>query len=140
MMTCGLYNLLNKHLWAMTVQRDVAYALVGLSTAALVDVAYTHAELVGRAQPKAAVLGADGAPEFGEGRWDLSLGTQRQRPRLAFGLACASYCGQVAIWVGFDNLLEDWPYSGVGRGALFGNGGRGQRRCRLGLFALLARR
>ncbi|KAJ1456079.1 hypothetical protein M885DRAFT_518546 [Pelagophyceae sp. CCMP2097] len=116
MMTCGLYNLANKHLWAMTVERDVLYAVCGLTTAALVDVVYTHAELVGRDRPKLPDVGADGAVEFGRcmrSKWDLSLGTSTQMPLVAFLLACVSYLGQVSIWVGFDNLLEDWPYSGV---------------------------
>ena len=44
--------------------------------------------------------------------WDLRLGGREPRPRLVLAIALVSHVAQVCIWIGFDNLLNYWPYSG----------------------------
>lgn len=104
LLTCGLYNLVNDHLFPKTFARDLWYAVAGLTTTAAVDASLAYAELVGR----------DRAPTKRATGWDLSFGGPTQRPGVAATLACVSYAGQVATWVGFDNCLCVWPsVSGV---------------------------
>ena len=137
-LTCGMYNLLSgEALFPRSFARDVLYAVLGLGLAAAVDDVYAYCEMTARARAKGgdaaskaasdpgfADAPARDAPGARETRcccglvdaasdWDLSYGTPTQRPDVAYGLAAASYVGQVLIWVGFDACLCSWPYGGV---------------------------
>ena len=104
--TCGMYNILDGDgVVRRTFSRDVAYAVLGLAFTAAVDgvLAFSEAAARQRRRPPA------------PGRWDLSFGGETQKPRLALALASLSYCGQVLVWVGFDNCICAWPYGDVGK-------------------------
>lgn len=103
-LTCGAYNLLNDHSLDHTFARDLWYATSGLAVTSAVDAFLARAEMLGRARK----------PDHKSG-WDLSFGGGTHRPGLGVALALGAYCGQVLTWVGFDNCLCYWPYSGVWR-------------------------
>ena len=42
----------------------------------------------------------------------MRLGGREPRPRLVLAIALVSHVAQVCIWIGFDNLLNYWPFSG----------------------------
>jgi hypothetical protein len=119
MCTAGLYNLMDDGL-PRTAARDAYLAILGLVAAAVIDTLFAYAEMRARRDSAYARAAAAATCELGSApirstrraQWDLRLGGREPRPRLVFAIALASHVAQVCIWIGFDNLLNYWPFSG----------------------------
>ena len=120
MCTAGLYNLLDDRL-PRTAARDAYLAILGLVVAAFIDTLFAYAEMRARRDSAyaRAALAATSELELGtapirstRATWDLRLGGREPRPRLVLAIALVSHVAQVCIWIGFDNLLNYWPFSG----------------------------